>query len=66
MAADIVFKGVLEDMIYLGAYVRYRIALPGGQRLTATSADRAMRHALAIGSPVWCGWSLEDQRLIQE
>ena len=66
ISADIVFRGVLEDVIYLGAYVRYRIALPGGQHLTAFSADRALRHALAIGSPVWCGWSIEDQRLIQE
>jgi ABC-type Fe3+/spermidine/putrescine transport system ATPase subunit len=66
MAVDIVFTGVLEDMVYLGAYVRYRIALPGGQRLTATSSDRTMRHLLAVGEPVWCGWSLEDQRLIQE
>jgi spermidine/putrescine transport system ATP-binding protein len=66
IAADIVFTGVLEDMVYLGAYVRYRIVLPGGRRVAATSADRVMRHALAIGSPVWCGWSFEDQRLIQE
>lgn len=66
LGADIVFKGTLEDMVYLGAYVRYRIALPGSQRVSATSADRALRRALAIGNPVWCGWSLADQRLIQE
>jgi len=66
MAGDIVFKGVLEDLVYLGAFVRYRIGLPGGQRLIATSADRAIRLKLKIGAPIWCGWSLEDQRLIQE
>ena len=66
MAADVVFRGVLEDVVYLGAFVRYRIELPGGQRLIATSADRAMRLKLAVGEPVWCGWSLVDQRLIEE
>jgi spermidine/putrescine transport system ATP-binding protein len=66
MSADVVMSGVLEDIMYLGAHVRYRIALPGGQRLTAISTDRALRHALAIGSPVWCGWSRDDQQIIQE
>jgi ABC-type Fe3+/spermidine/putrescine transport system ATPase subunit len=66
MAADVVFSGVLEDIVYLGAFVRYRIELPGDQRLIATSADRAMRLKLAVGEPVWCGWSLVDQRLIEE
>jgi len=64
--ADVALEGVLEDAVYLGAYVRYRIALPNGQRLTATNADRAMRSKLAVGQPVWCGWSREDQRIIEE
>jgi ABC-type Fe3+/spermidine/putrescine transport system ATPase subunit len=66
VAADVAFQGVLEDMIYLGAFVRYRIVLPDGQRLMASSADRAVRLALSIGGPVWCGWSLNDQRVIEE
>jgi spermidine/putrescine ABC transporter ATP-binding subunit len=65
-AADIVFEGVLEDMVYLGAYVKYRVALAGGQRLTATSADRATRLALSVGKPVFAGWALSDQRIIEE
>jgi spermidine/putrescine transport system ATP-binding protein len=64
--ADVILEGVLEDAVYLGAYVRYRIALPDGQRLTATSAERAMRSRLVVGQPVWCSWSLEDQRIIEE
>jgi spermidine/putrescine transport system ATP-binding protein len=66
VAADVAFQGVLEDMIYLGAFVRYRIVLPDGQRLIASSADRSVRLALAVGNPVWCGWSREDQRVIEE
>jgi spermidine/putrescine ABC transporter ATP-binding subunit len=65
-SADVAFEGVLEDMVYLGAYVKYRLALPGGQRITATSADRATRLALKVGEPAWAGWSLADQRVIEE
>ena len=66
LAADITLEGTLEDMIYFGAYVRYRIALPDGRRLSATSADRTLRSKLEIGKPIWCGWSFEDQRIIEE
>ena len=66
IAADVAFKGVLEDMVYLGAFVRYRVRLFEGLRITASTADRATRYALAVGKPVWAGWSLDDQRLIDE
>ncbi len=66
LAADVAFKGVLEDMVYLGAFVRYRVRLSDGQRITASTAHRATRHALAVGKPVWAGWSLDDQRVIEE
>ena len=66
IAADVTVQGTLEDVVYLGAYVRYRVALPGGEHLMASSADRAVRSALAVGAPVWCGWSQEDQRIIEE
>jgi ABC-type Fe3+/spermidine/putrescine transport system ATPase subunit len=66
VSADVTIQGILEDVRYLGAQVRYRIALPGSQRLTATSADRSIRSRLAIGNRIWCGWSIEDQRVIPE
>jgi ABC-type Fe3+/spermidine/putrescine transport system ATPase subunit len=66
LAADVVFEGIVEDMIYLGSFVKYRIALAGGQKLTASSADRALRLGLAVGRPVRVGWSLEGQRVIEE
>jgi spermidine/putrescine transport system ATP-binding protein len=66
ITADVAFEGVLEDAVYLGAFVRYRIKLPNGPLLIATGTDRVMRLKLAVGKPVWCCWSLEDQRLIEE
>jgi ABC-type Fe3+/spermidine/putrescine transport system ATPase subunit len=66
ISADVALQGVIQDMRYLGAHVRYQIALPGGRLVTATSADRALRSKMAIGKAVWCGWSLKDQWLIQE
>jgi ABC-type Fe3+/spermidine/putrescine transport system ATPase subunit len=62
----IAFRGVLEDLVYLGAFVRYTVSLPSGEHVTATSADRALRLSLAVGEPVWVGWSLDDQRVIEE
>ncbi|MBX6322589.1 MAG: ABC transporter ATP-binding protein [Rhodospirillaceae bacterium] len=66
LAADIALEGTVEDIIYLGAFVKYRVALPDGQRLTAVSTDRVLRLALAVGRPVQAGWSADDQRIIEE
>jgi spermidine/putrescine transport system ATP-binding protein len=66
LSADITLKGVLKNAVYLGAVVRYQVDLSGGQRVIATSAERATRRELSIGDAVWCGWSLEDQRIIEE
>jgi ABC-type Fe3+/spermidine/putrescine transport system ATPase subunit len=66
LPTEVSFEGVLEDLVYLGAFVKYRIALPDGQRLTATSPDRVVRLALSLGKPVWVGWALDDQRVIEE
>ena len=65
-SAGSAFEGVLEDRVYLGAFVRYRVRLPSGQRITASSADRGLRQSLAVGGPVWVGWSLDDQRTIED
>ena len=66
LSADVVLQGVVQDIQYLGAYVKYRIAVAGGQRVLATSSDRAIRSELAVGEAVSCGWSLGDQRLLEE
>ncbi len=66
LSTDVALEGTLEDIIYLGAFVKYRVALPDGQRLTAVSADRVLRLALAVGRAVQVGWSVDDQLIIEE
>jgi ABC-type Fe3+/spermidine/putrescine transport system ATPase subunit len=66
IAGQVTLRGSLADAVYLGAFVRYRIDLPGGHRLIATSTDRAVRENLSVGDAVWCGWSLEHQNIIEE
>jgi ABC-type Fe3+/spermidine/putrescine transport system ATPase subunit len=65
-SADIALQGIIAEMRYLGAHVKYGIVLAEGRRMTATSADRALRSQMTIGKLVWCGWSLADQWIIQE
>jgi spermidine/putrescine ABC transporter ATP-binding subunit len=64
LAADLVLTGRLADAIYLGAYVKYVVALANGQRVTVHAADSPLRKQLAIDAPVRIGWSLADQRVI--
>ena len=66
LMGDIVLRGTVEDTVYLGAHVRYRLTLPDGQRLVVTSTDRGLRRKLAVGKPAWCGWSIEAQRVIED
>ncbi len=64
LAADILLDGTLADVIYLGAFVKYSVALPGGQKVTVHSADLALRRSLTLGQPVRIGWSMDEQRVI--
>jgi ABC-type Fe3+/spermidine/putrescine transport system ATPase subunit len=64
LAADLMLTGKLADAIYLGAYVKYVVALANGQRVTVHAPDSPLRKQLAIEAPVRIGWSLADQRVI--
>jgi spermidine/putrescine transport system ATP-binding protein len=64
LAADLVLTGRLADAIYLGAYVKYVVALANGQRVTVHAPDSPLRKQLTIDAPVKIGWSLADQRVI--
>ena len=64
LAADVTLEGTLADMIYLGAFVKYVVALPTGQRVTAHNTDTALRRSLSLNQPVRIGWALGDQRVI--
>jgi ABC-type Fe3+/spermidine/putrescine transport system ATPase subunit len=64
LAADVVLEGTLADMIYLGAFVKYVVALTTGQRVTVHNTDTALRRSLSLNQPVKIGWAFGDQRVI--
>ncbi|MGE0116358.1 MAG: ABC transporter ATP-binding protein [Dongiaceae bacterium] len=64
LAADAVLDGTLVDMIYLGVFVKYIVALQTGQRVTVHNPDAALRRSLSLNQPVKVGWALHDQRVI--
>jgi spermidine/putrescine transport system ATP-binding protein len=65
VAADVELDGVLVDLIYLGVYVKYIVALPSGQRVTVHNSDAAVRRSLSLNAPVKIGWGLADQRVVE-
>jgi len=64
LAADVTLEGTLADMIYLGAFVKYVVVLPTGQRVTVHNTDTALRRSLSLNQPVKIGWTFGDQRVI--
>ena len=64
LAADVILDGTLADMIYLGPFVKYVVALPTGQRVTVHNTDTALRRSLSLHQPVKIGWTVGDQRVI--
>jgi len=63
---DIRLSGVLEDIVFLGSYVRCTVVLANGDRLTAHSGDKSLRDALAPDDEVAIGWSSADHRIIED
>ena len=64
LVADVMLDGTLADMIYLGAFVKYIVTLPTGQRVTVHNTDTALRRSLSVNQPVKIGWTAQDQRVI--
>jgi spermidine/putrescine transport system ATP-binding protein len=63
---DAVVAGTVADYIFLGSRVRYRIAVPDGTTLTAEGpVDMSVRPS-PIGGAVRVGWSMGDQRVLDE
>jgi ABC-type Fe3+/spermidine/putrescine transport system ATPase subunit len=65
LAADVALDGTLIDMIYLGVFVKYIVALPTGQRVTVHNPDAALRRSLSLNAPVKIGWAFAEQRTIE-
>ena len=63
--AEIVLEGRVEDAVYLGALVKYRVAVADGILLTVHSNDRRVRAELQPGAATRVGWDEDEQRLVE-
>jgi spermidine/putrescine transport system ATP-binding protein len=65
LAADVELDGTLVDIIYLGGFVKYIVALRSGQRVAVHNSSGALRRSLSLNDAVKIGWSPEDQRVVE-
>jgi spermidine/putrescine transport system ATP-binding protein len=65
LLTDVELDGTLVDIIYLGGFVKYIVALPSGQRVAVHNSSGALRRSLSLNDPVRIGWSAEDQRIVE-
>jgi spermidine/putrescine transport system ATP-binding protein len=57
--------GRLADSVFLGPYVKYRVALENGAEIVVHSQDVRLRHELAVGDRVQVSWGLAQQRVLE-
>jgi ABC-type Fe3+/spermidine/putrescine transport system ATPase subunit len=62
---ELVLSGRVEDVIFLGAYVTFKVAA-GGQNVTAQSADPILRHAFKVGDEVAVAWESANQTVLAD
>jgi ABC-type Fe3+/spermidine/putrescine transport system ATPase subunit len=60
--AEMETAGTIEETVFLGAHIRYVIALPSGEKLRIQ--DSVGQPRAAIGDTIRVGWSLIAQRVI--
>jgi spermidine/putrescine transport system ATP-binding protein len=65
LATDVELDGTLVDIIYLGGFVKYIVALRSGQRVAVHNSSGSLRRSLSLNDPVRIGWSAEDQRVVE-
>jgi ABC-type Fe3+/spermidine/putrescine transport system ATPase subunit len=63
---DLRLGGTLEDIVFLGAYVRCSLMLDSGDRLTSHSGDKRLRDTVKVGERVEVGWTSADHRIIED
>ena len=63
---DVALAGQVEDMVFLGAYVRCSVVLDNGDRVNAHLSDSKARERIAVGDSVRVAWSTEQQRVIED
>jgi spermidine/putrescine transport system ATP-binding protein len=62
--AEIELSGVVEEVIFFGAHVRYVLALASGEKLRVQDSSESARAAL--GERMRVGWSASAQQVIAE
>jgi spermidine/putrescine transport system ATP-binding protein len=65
LSTDVELEGILVDIIYLGVFVKYIVALPSGQRAAVHNSSTALRRSLSLNSAVKIGWTADDQRVVE-
>jgi ABC-type Fe3+/spermidine/putrescine transport system ATPase subunit len=65
LSTDVELEGILIDVIYLGVFVKYIVALPSGQRVAVHNSSTALRRSLPLNAPVKIGWAAEDHRVVE-
>jgi spermidine/putrescine transport system ATP-binding protein len=60
--AEMEIAGTVEEIVFLGAHVKYALALPGGEKLRVQDAVEYAR--ASIGDAMRVGWSRIAQRVI--
>ena len=60
--ADIELAGTVEEVVFLGAHVKYVLTLPGGEKLRV---QEPVEHArVSLGETMRVGWSKSTQRVL--
>jgi spermidine/putrescine transport system ATP-binding protein len=65
LSSDVELEGVLIDIIFLGIFVKYIVALPSGQRVSIHNPNAALRRSLLLNAPVKIGWAAGDHRVVE-
>jgi ABC-type Fe3+/spermidine/putrescine transport system ATPase subunit len=62
--AEMSVTGTIEEVVFLGAQVKYVLALASGEKLRVMDAAESGR--AEIGTPMRVGWNLVSQRILDE
>jgi ABC-type Fe3+/spermidine/putrescine transport system ATPase subunit len=61
--ADVALDGEIRDIVYLGSYVKYRVAIAGAKDMIIhVRPDSATNHG--IGETMRIGWQRRHQRIV--
>ncbi len=61
---DVKVDGTVADAVFLGAFVKYRLSLAGGEEVVVHSPDPALRRRINAGARVMVGWNADHHRVL--